>query len=223
MSRRNAWLTPSVSLPVGTACYTIAVPDNEELRRIITGALSLLVDPNNYEQFGTLSPIETSEQFRKTLKSFIFQTSECEMIGAVFPYVGNAPPPKLLPCDGTTYQRVDYPLLYEYLIGTALIINADSFKTPSLEGRFLRGADTTNPTNSIGGSDTKIIDLSNMPTHHHDYYGVVMNVDIESVGVPDPVGAGINPFPDPTSDVGGGQPMDILPSYYSVSYGIVAK
>lgn len=223
MSRRNAWLTPSVSLPVGTACYTIAVPDNEEFRRIITGALSLLVDPNNFEKFGTLTPLETSEQFRKTLKSFIFKQSECDMIGAIIPYVTNTPPPKLLPCDGTTYQRVDYPLLYESLVGTTLIINADSFATPQLEGMFLRGQTISKPVNSSGGSDTKIIGMDNMPTHHHDYYGVVMNIDVESVGVPDPVGAGINPFPDPTSSVGGGQPMDILPSYYSVNYGIVAK
>lgn len=220
---RGAWLTPSASLPIGTACYTIAVPDNEEFRRIIVGALSLLVNPNNFEEYGALSPIETSEQFKQTLKSFIFRESECDMIGAIIPYVTNNPPPKLLPCDGTTYQRVDYPLLYVRLIGTSLIVDADSFTTPLLEGRFLRGSTITEPVGAIGGSDTKNIGINNMPNHHHDYYGVVMNIDVESVGVPDPVGAGINPIPDPTSSVGGGQPMDILPSYYSVNYGIVAR
>jgi hypothetical protein len=181
------------------------------------------VNPNNYEQFGALSPDETAQQFKRTLESFILRTSECEMIGAIIPYVGNTIPTKLLPCDGTIYERNDFPLLYQRLTGTPLILNADEFQTPSLEGMFLRGATTTNPINTIGGSDKKIIGLNNMPTHHHNYYGVVMNIDVESVGVPDPVGAGINPIPDPTSSVGGSEPMDILPSFYSVKYGIVAK
>lgn len=223
MSKRGAWLTPSASLPIGTACYTIAVPDDEGFRRIMVGALSLLTNPNNFEQFGTLTPEQTASQFQRTLNSFIFRESECSMIGAIIPYVGNIIPTKMLPCDGSTHQRLDYPMLYQSLTGSPLILNADEFMTPSLEGMFLRGATATETLNTIGGSDEKVILPENVPTHTHDYYGVTMNIDIEGLGVPDITAAGLNPVPQQTTAFGGGVPMDIKPAFYSVHYGIIAK
>jgi hypothetical protein len=219
---KNAWLTPS-DITSGTACYTIAVPDGEGFRRILVGALSLLTNPNNFEQFGTLTPDETASRFRTTLDSFIYRESECSMIGAIIPYIGNTIPPKMLPCDGQVYARDDYPMLYQSLTGSPLIINADTFQTPSLEGMFLRGETPSNPINTNGGSDEKTIGINNLPSHSHDYFSVVFNIDVESVGIPDPVGAGIDPFPKQTSSVGGGVPLDIKPAFYSVKYGIIAK
>lgn len=221
MSNPRAWLTPSAILPLGTACYTIAVPDDEGFRRILVGALGLLNRPENYEQFGTLSPEDTAKQFQQTIDSFIFRESVCGMIGSIIPYVTNSPPPKMLPCDGTTYNRVDYPRLYVALAGTPLILDVDTFQTPLLEGRFLRGATITNAVNSVGGSDEKTIGINNLPAHSHTYEGVIPNIDLELAGVPDVFGAGINPIPEFTSSVGGGVPMDIKPSFYTVNYGIV--
>jgi hypothetical protein len=223
VNKPRAWLTPSATLPLGTACYTIAVPDDEGFRRILVGALSLLTNPENYEQFGTLTPQQASDEFRKTLQSFIFRESDCSMIGAIIPYVTPQIPQNLLPCDGSVYTRDEYSKLYTALITTNLIINSDTFQTPSLEGMFLRGDDATNAQNGNGGSDTKIIGINNLPPHTHDYYSVVFNVDVESVGVPDPVGAGLDPFPKQTSSVGDGEALDIKPRYYTVKYGIVCR
>jgi len=223
MSKRGAWLTPSASLPIGTVCYTLAVPNDEGFRRIMVGALSKLTNPNNYEQFGTLTPEQTASQFQKTLESFIFRESECSMIGAIIPYVGNIIPPKMLPCNGSVYLREDYPMLYQSLTGSPLVLNADYFATPSLEGMFLRGATATETLNTIGGSDEKTIEERHIPIHTHDYYGVTMNIDIEGLGVPDVTAAGLNPIPSQTSSFGGGQPLDIKPAFYSVNYGIIAK
>lgn len=59
-------------------------------------------------------------------------------IGALIRYFDVSGQPTLpagcVACDGGTYARVDYPLLYEYLDNTSspLIQDADTFETPDL-------------------------------------------------------------------------------------------
>jgi len=220
-NKPRAWLTPSATLPLGTACYVLAVPDNEDFRRMLVGALGLLTNPDNFEKFGTLTPEETANAWKQTKDSLIFRESECSMIGSIIPYATATPPPKMLACDGSAYLRVDYPRLYDALIGTSLIVNANFFSVPFLDGRILRGMDANNPINSYGGNDELTIGIDNMPSHSHNYEGVIPNIDLELAGVPDVFGAGINPFPTPTSNVGGGVPIVHVPSFYSISYGMV--
>ncbi len=220
---RNAWLTPSENTPVGYDCYTIAVPTGVFFKSVLLGAIAKLTDIGNWEQHGTLTPIECATLFEKTVNSIVLGESECDMIGTIQPYATTTIPKRLIPCDGGVYQKSDYPRLYEALVGTPLIVDTDTFRTPQLEGRFLRGTDTNNVQNGVGGSDTKTISIENLPEHDHTYQAVIFNVDIESVGIPDPVGAGIDPIPRHTSKVGNGVPIDVKPAYYTVKWGIVAK
>lgn len=187
------------------------------------GALGLLSDSKNWEQHGSLTPDECAMLFKTTLDSFLLRESECNMIGSIIAYVTPITPPRMLPCDGGIYQKSDYPKLYNELIGTPLVIDSTTFHTPDLRGRFLRGVDGNNTENSIGGADEKSILVENIPEHDHTYQAVIFNVDVESVGIPDPVGAGIDPTPRHTSKAGEGVPFDVRPAYYSVRWGIIAK
>lgn len=73
------------------------------------------------------------------------------MIGTIHPYVTATPPPGCLPCDGTIYNRADYPALYDRL-PAALVVDSDTFRTPDLRARFIVGADgVTYPLLAAGG------------------------------------------------------------------------
>lgn len=52
------WLTPDDS-PVTTRAILLIVPESEAFEAMIRGALLPLLDPDNFEQFGTLTPQET--------------------------------------------------------------------------------------------------------------------------------------------------------------------
>lgn len=219
----NAWLTPN-SIPSDRLCLSLLVPNSLEFIMIIRGCLGLLTKPENFQQFGTLTAAETADIFQSVYFDFIYQSNmECYMIGAILMYPNNTIPTKCLPCDGSTYNRSDYPLLYTALAGTLYIVDADTFTTPDMRGVFPLGADGAHPNGSTGGTNQVNIGVQHLPAHTHDYQGVLMNVDIEGVGVPDVTAAGINPLAQQTSSVGGGQALDITPPYRAVNFVIIAK
>jgi hypothetical protein len=52
------WLTPDAD-PGTTRQIILIVPESDEFEAIIRGALLPLLDPDNFEQYGTLTPEET--------------------------------------------------------------------------------------------------------------------------------------------------------------------
>lgn len=90
------------------------------------------------------------------------------MIGTVVPTVIAAAnlPAYLLFCDGSTYNRVDYPDLYA-LLDSAFITDADHFTTPDLRGRTVIGANGTYAVGSSGGESTHTLTSTEMPSHTH--------------------------------------------------------
>lgn len=60
-------------------------------------------------------------------------------IGAVVPYTSNDVPSGFLLCDGSTYNKADYPLLYAKT-PAALRIDENTFKVPDLREKFVEGA-----------------------------------------------------------------------------------
>jgi len=63
------------------------------------------------------------------------------MIGVIMPMVTLAVPQNMLICDGETYLRTNYPLLYAVL-DPAFIIDADTFVTPDLRNLVVVGVGT---------------------------------------------------------------------------------
>lgn len=56
------WLTPDGPLP-GLVAYKVFLPDNDQLRAAFFGAFLDLCIIGNWEQFGTLTPVEVAELF----------------------------------------------------------------------------------------------------------------------------------------------------------------
>jgi len=91
-------------------------------------------------------------------------------VGFIKPYITTTPPTNTLPCDGGTYARIDYPLLYA-VIDSVFIVDADNFTTPNLTGLTLIGSGT-NGTHTFnlgdtGGEYEHTLSVGEIATHNH--------------------------------------------------------
>jgi len=69
------YLTPD-EIPAETICRILFIPDNEEIIAVVTGALQSLIDPNNWTQWGTLTPQETADGLVQMFDDFCLD-GEC--------------------------------------------------------------------------------------------------------------------------------------------------
>jgi microcystin-dependent protein len=131
---------------------------------------------------------------------------------------------ELLLCDGATYNRVDYPILYSRTI-PSLIIDADTFKVPDLRERFLYGYNGTFTLElgATGGEERVQLTEAELPAHSHSYNQPSFNVDIESAGVPDPLAMGQPFIPTQTSIVGSNESHQNMPPFYAVAIAVIAR
>ena len=144
------------------------------------------------------------------------------LVGVIVPHVMSTVSTfKMIPCDGGTYNKSDYPLLYD-AIDTVYIVSGTQFTVPDLRERVPIGEGTGKPLNSMGGSDEITLTINQIPQHSHGYNQPTFGIDVESVGVPDPTGVGNPPLNLQTSSVGGGQPHSNLQPYTVVKYAIIA-
>jgi len=142
------------------------------------------------------------------------------MIGMIFPLVTLDPPPNVLPCDGGTYLRVDFPELYAVL-DTPFIVDADHFSVPDLRGKTVIGAGGTFSNADTGGEETHTLDVSEMPSHSHTIQATITTLVLEPGEV-----TALTPIPlltQNTGDTGGGGEHNNMQPYYALNYGIVAS
>ena len=216
------WVTvDDVSPPVPVVRF-IRVPVH--LVHFVNGTLFDLSRAENYVKNGNMSPAQTAGIFFDVFNDYLESTNM--IIGLIVPYVRSSLPSNVLPCDGSTYQRVDYPSLYAVL-PAFLIVDSDTFQTPDLNGRFIVGAGNvgsiTVNMGDVGGEAEHTLTVPEMPSHTHTQTNIIFNVDVEPpLGVPDPSGAGLAP-PTQTGSTGGDQPHNNLPPYYGLLYGIIAR
>lgn len=69
------YLTPD-TIPVATRCRVLLIPDSVDWIAIVTGALSTLITPDAWQQYGTLTPEECAERMLQMLDEFTFD-GEC--------------------------------------------------------------------------------------------------------------------------------------------------
>lgn len=144
------------------------------------------------------------------------------LIGFIIPNVrSNLSGISALPCDGSAYSKVDYPLLYD-AIDSAYIIDASTFRVPDLRERVLVGEGVSMVTGDTGGESEHSLSIQEMPAHTHSYGQPSFNVDIESAGVPDPFAFGQPLIPTQTSSSGGGLPHNNMQPYHVVRWAIIA-
>lgn len=164
------YLTPE-TLPSGTICRTVFIPDDIEWITIVNGALSRLIHASNFEQFGSITPEETAERFQQMF--FEFRDSECAPvtpIGTIVMWPSDTLPDGWLLCDGTAYLREDYPEL-EVLFpsGGSWGGSASEFVVPDFSGRspMQPTLGVLDAPGKILGAATHALTTGETPEHNH--------------------------------------------------------
>lgn len=138
-------------------------------------------------------------------------------IGVIQPFLTDGTlPDNVLQVDGSTYNRVDYPFLWDVL--PASMKDATTFTLPDLTDSYLVGGSVAG---GAVGSNQHTLSTTEMPAHTHSY--------TQTSAIP--TAAGIEPtfadlttqFPSVTGSAGGGLPHNNQPQSLIIIWGIVAQ
>lgn len=191
------------------------------------GAYASLLWNNSWQQVGTATVQDTSEVYTKAMKgSYILMD-----YGSIVPFIGEDIPDHLLICDGSTYDREDYPELHRVL--PPAMKTADFFTLPDLRDKFLLGGSLVD-VGTTGGESEHTLTADEMPNHSHtspphshSYTSPFVIASPEGGGAPIPALATTPAISGSTSvsidSTGGGQAHNNMPPYYTLVYCVVAK
>lgn len=147
------------------------------------------------------------------------------VIGYIMPYMTENPPVNVLPCDGSTYLRDDFPQLYAAL-DPFFIVDADHFNVPDLRGRTVIGAGsgsglTTRAVGATGGEEAHQLSVDELASHSHS---IELTTGVPGVA-PGEVAFDVTVplVPDTTGNTGGDAPHNNMQPFYSLNYGVVAS
>jgi len=165
---RDKYLTPDAPAS-GFLCRTLRIPNGEECWAAVNGALLELTYPWNWEEHGTLTPDEAAALFVDMYEDY--RESRGCVLGTIFTHALATIPDGALACDGATYNKSDYPTLYDSL-DSAYIVDATSFRVPDLRGRSVIGTGqgsglTARTIDSSGGEEQHALTVAEMPAHTH--------------------------------------------------------
>src|SRR5882724_396783 len=228
------YLTPN-SIPADTICRVLFIPNNAEFIANVTGALQLLLFPENWTQDGTLTPEESASALVDMFDKFCFAVKGCRMIGEIITWAGSSPPDDtaLLLCNGSSVSNADYPDLYS-VIGTYFGGSGPTdFLLPDLRGSAVIGESSAHAFASTGRSDTVTLTSGEVPSHSHTDLGhthseipALPSVTSISPGVPQPTalpGVGLTGVGSANlTSSGGDGPHDNMQPYLTLNYYIQA-
>lgn len=163
------YLTPDAPPPNEFICRRLRIPASAAFLSLVGGAIASLMFESAWEQEGELTPEETAQLFKRMYIDI--ETEYGCMVGEIKSFLRETLPPHVLPCDGSVYNRVDYPDLYSVL-PASFILNADEFITPVMQRRGLMGAGESGiyPDWVLGdmiGSEAVDLFIENLPAHSH--------------------------------------------------------
>lgn len=190
----TGYLTPDAIDPQ-TFLRVLVVSKTIELIAAVNGQLGGLGSPRNWQQFGSMTPEEIADYFFGVWLEYIGMS----LVGVILPYATSSCPTFALPCDGTSYARVDYPELYA-AIDTAFHLDADNFFVPDLRFAVPLGASGSHAVGEVGGEETHTLVTSEMPSHSHTDTG---HTHTEITAVP-AIGAALVGVPIPSAIPGVG-------------------
>lgn len=153
--------------------YPMTATLSPEVVAVLLYALSEIEDPATWlaptvDQLDEITPTDYEDILDLVSEANMAITTP--EVGFIKPYITTNPPSNTLPCDGGTYARVDYPLLYA-VIDSVYIVDGDNFRTPNLQGLVLIGAGTngthTFAIGDTGGEYEHTLDVSEIASHRH--------------------------------------------------------
>lgn len=216
------WLTPDAYPDrIGVALH---IPDSSEARQVLSGALLLLAESYNWEEFGDLTPAQTAAVWADVLIDFQAKRGLVMPIGAILYLAGGDLPGHCLACDGALYDPEEYPLLFA-AIGYAYDSGENStFGVPDLRGMVALGIGAGNfggdyALGDTGGSIEESISPEQLAGHAHS---------VHQHGTPASVGAGAisvsTPSGTPTTTGGAGEdyPISRMQPYIALNPVIVS-
>jgi len=216
-----AWLTPD-DTSGGLLCRRLVF--RAELAPMVTWALQRLAFEWLWEAHGDMSITDVLIHTNNMLTAY-YEGGDACMIGTLCEYITEDPPIGVLPLDGGTYDRVDYPSLYAVL-DPIYIDDADHFTLPDSSGRAFLGSGngdglTSRAIGDLGGSETVTLDESEMPSHTHLY----SDAGLPELPVVSPGELVANAFSGASETIatGGDQPHENMPPFLVVHFGVWAK
>lgn len=240
--------TSNPTVGEGSKLQLLLIPTDLFLSQAITDILTTLLDPQVWSDEG-----EGTREGMALIAGNLWDSwlQDMRPIGWILPNFLETLPDYMLPCQGQTVARADYPNLWDAIHPSMRLIG-DLIQIPDMRERYLRGLDDAEGNiNDMYGSDEITIVEENLPPHNHDishghsspphahtYTQPTFGVDIESVGIPDPTGVGNPPIPFLTSaesvsisnhsgssgdGLGASEPMLVVPRTIVVPFAIVAK
>jgi microcystin-dependent protein len=206
-----AWDTGDV-ISAGYVSIRFLVPNDDWIRRALTGSMLGLLTPFSWTPVGDVDPRVAAAVFRVAWNS---QQVQNTMVGQVvcFPadnmeYLQQNPingPSQLRKCDGTFYLKSDFPDLYA-VIGDTFGATMTQFAVPDMRGRVVvdAGAGTDLTPYDLGdefGEERHELDTGEIPAHNHVIDSTFTALAVAPGELP-VLTPGI--FPATTGDTGGG-------------------
>ena len=142
------------------------------------------------------------------------------IVGQISSFLGSLPA-GWLALDGGTYDEADYPELWSVLDAQFKDEPSSTFALPDLGGLVIVAAGDGFVVGDAGGLGSVALSVAEMPAHTHNYQQVLIDLDVKSVGVPDPMGARFGTL-IPTSSTGGDGSHENMQPYFTVVMGILA-
>lgn len=78
--QRQRWITPD-AIPAATICRVLFIPDEQEIRASVLGAISELIYASNWEQVGAVTPVQMASAMDAMFWAFV--ESECGVTAQV--------------------------------------------------------------------------------------------------------------------------------------------
>lgn len=146
----------------GKIFFGVEIPNTQAARSLAQSIMTLGGDAENYCDDGTADVEETRQPY---LQAKVIPMAYVGEIRAFFSLVL---PEGWLEMDGSTYNQVDYPELYDAI--SPNLKGGGVFVLPSMFDNYLSaGPNADLSVGQVAGSNDRTLSVANLPPHSHSY------------------------------------------------------